>query len=157
MHFGEPGTINSHVSSTGIAVMAASTKKTTPKAQADRAWDEIIDNLIIENEPPVEYIKQVTIRTKDGKSHRVSGKHFAEIIEQEKHLSPEESEIKSCKMSINFDKLRQDVDAWTDDLIKRMDGTGARVIRRKASKTQNKTKSQSTSKKSATKSTKSKR
>lgn len=133
MHFGEPGTINSHVSSTGIAVMAASTKKTTPKAQADRAWDEIIDNLRIENEPPVEYIKQVTIRTKDGRSHRVSGKHFAEIIEQEKHLSPEESEIKSCKMSINFEKLRQDVDAWTDDIIKRMDGPPNRS-RRAASK-----------------------
>lgn len=122
MHFGEPGTINSSVSSTGIAVMAASTKKTAPRAQADRVWDDIFDNLVIENEPPVEYIKQVIIRTKDGECHRVSGKHFAEIIEQEKHLSPEESEIKSCKMAINYDKLRKDVDAWAESMIRKLDG-----------------------------------
>lgn len=122
MYFGEPGTINSSVSSQGVAVMAASQKKTARKISDDVVWNEIFDSLVIENEPPIEYIKQVTIRTKDGSLHRVSAKHFAEIIEQERHLTPDESEIRSCKMSINFQKLRNDVDTWTDDLIRRLDG-----------------------------------
>ena len=131
MHFGEPGTINSSVSSQGIAVVATPQKKPTQRSYDDRVWDEIFDNLVIESEPPIEYIKQVTIKTKDGSLHRVSPKHFAKIIEQERHLTPEESEIRSCKMSINFRKLRDDVDAWTDDLIKRLDGTPDRRTPRK--------------------------
>lgn len=136
MHFGESGTINSSVSSQGIAVMATPQKKVTQRSSDDRVWDEIFDNLVIESEPPIEYIKQVTIRTKDGNLHRVSAKNFAKIIEQERHLTPEESEIRSCKMSINFQKLRDDVDAWTDDLIRRLDGASAKKpARRPARKT----------------------
>ena len=116
MQFGVPGTINSSVSSTGITVMAASPKKIVDKA-ADDAWDEIFNSLTIENEPPVRYIKNVIIQTKDGSVIKVSGKNFAEIIEHERELSPEESEIRSCKMSINFPKLRADVDAWATSLL----------------------------------------
>ena len=96
--------------------MAASPKKIVDKA-ADDAWDEIFNSLTIENEPPVRYIKNVIIQTKDGSVIKVSGKNFAEIIEHERELSPEESEIRSCKMSINFPKLRADVDAWATSLL----------------------------------------
>jgi hypothetical protein len=116
MHFGVPGTINSSVSSTGITVMAPSPKKHVDKA-SDDAWDEIFNSLTIENEPPIRYIKNVIIQTKDGSVIKVSGKNFAEIIEHERELSPEDSEIRSCKMSINFPRLRADVDAWTADLL----------------------------------------
>ena len=116
MQFGVPGTINSSVSSTGITVMASSHKKPIDKA-ADAAWDEIFDSLSIENEPPTRYIKSVIIQTKDGSVIKVSGKNFADIIEQERELSPEESEIRSCKMSINFPRLRADVDAWANDIF----------------------------------------
>jgi len=116
MHFGVPGTINSSVSSTGITVMAPSPKKLVDKA-SDDAWDEIFNSLTIENEPPIRYIKNVIIQTKDGSVIKVSGKNFAEIIEQERELSPEDSEIRSCKMSINFPRLRADVDAWAADLL----------------------------------------
>jgi hypothetical protein len=116
MHFGVPGTINNSVSSTGITVMAPSPKKIVDKA-ADAAWDEIFDSLTIENEPPVRYIRSVIIQTKDGSTIKVSGKHFADIIEQERDLNPSESEISSCKMSINFPRLRADVDAWAADLL----------------------------------------
>jgi hypothetical protein len=116
MYFGVPGTINSSVSSTGITVMAPSPKKLVDKA-ADAAWDEIFNSLTIENEPPVRYIRSVIIQTKDGSVIKVSGKHFADIIEQERDLNPNESEISSCKMSINFPRLRADVDAWTADLL----------------------------------------
>jgi len=116
MQFGVPGTINSSVSSTGITVMASSHKKPIDKA-ADAAWDEIFNSLSIENEPPTRYIKSVIIQTKDGSVIKVSGKNFADIIEQERELSPEESEIRSCKMSINFPRLRADVDAWANDIF----------------------------------------
>ena len=61
MHFGIPGTINSSVSSQGITVMAASPKKIIDKAD-DTAWEEIFESLIIENEPPTRYIKNVIIQ-----------------------------------------------------------------------------------------------
>ena len=120
MHFGLPGTINSSVSSQGITVMATSPKKTTDKAQDD-AWNEIFESLSIENEPPVRYIKNVVIQTKDGSVIKVSGKHFAEIIEQERELSPDQSEIQSCRLSINFPRLRADVDAWAHGLFDMLD------------------------------------
>jgi hypothetical protein len=116
MHFGMPGTINSSVSSQGITVMAASPKKIIDKAD-DTAWEEIFESLIIENEPPTRYIKNVIIQTKDGSVIKVSGKHFAEIIEQERELDPDQCEIRSCKMSINFPRLRADVDAWAAGLF----------------------------------------
>ena len=124
MQWGMPGTINSSVSSTGITVMATSPKKIVDKA-ADAAWDEIFDSLTIENEPPARYIRSVIIQTKDGSTIKVSGKHFADIIEQERELSPEDSEIRSCRMSINFPKLRSDIDAWTADLLVKLNSADA--------------------------------
>ena len=124
MQWSMPGTINSSVSSTGITVMAPSPKKIVDKA-ADAAWDEIFDSLTIENEPPTRYIRSVIIQTKDGSTIKVSGKHFADIIEQERELSPEDSAIQSCKMSINFPKLRADIDAWTADLLGKLNTADA--------------------------------
>lgn len=119
MQFGLPGTINSSVSSQGITVMATSQKKTT---SADEYWNEIFDSLIIENEPPIQYIKRVIIVTKDGNQYKVSAQHFAQIIEHEKHLHPDESEIRSCKMSIDYNKLRYDVEHWSAQLFSKLDG-----------------------------------
>lgn len=119
MQFGLPGTINSSVSSQGVTVMATSQKKTTA---ADEYWNEIFDSLVIENEPPIEYIKRVIIVTKDGNQYKVSAQHFAKIIEHEKHLHPDESEIRSCKMSIDYNKLRYDVEHWAALLFSELDG-----------------------------------
>lgn len=120
MDFGLPGTINNSVSSQGISVMAVSSKKTVDKI-ADAAWDDIFDNLSVTNEPPAKYIRHVIIATKSGKLIKVSGKHFADIIEQEKSLSPDESEIESCRFNINFKKIRADVDEYTNDLFAKME------------------------------------
>ena len=35
--------------------------------------------------------------TKDGNQYKVSAQHFAQIIEQEKQLSPDDSDIRICK------------------------------------------------------------
>lgn len=120
MQFGLPGTINSSVSSQGISVMATSQKKTTQTA--DEYWNEIFDSLVIENEPPIEYIKRVIIVTKDGNQYKVSAQHFAQIIEHEKHLHPDDSDIRSCKMSIDYVKLRNDVEHWSAQLFSNLDG-----------------------------------
>lgn len=127
MQFGLPGTINSSVSSQGITVMATSQKKTTTQI-ADEYWNEIFDSLVIENEPPIEYIKRVIIVTKDGNQYKVSAQHFAQIIEHEKHLHPDESEIRSCKMSIDYTKLRNDVERWTATLFSKLDGVPVEPI-----------------------------
>ena len=160
MHWGVPGTINSNVSSTGITVMAATQKKPATSKAEDDTWDAIFDSLTIENEPPIEYIRNVIIYTKDGSYIKVSAKNFAEIIEHEKHLGPEHSEIKSCRMNINFPKLRADVDAWTSDVLGRLDGNisaaspkARKTVKRKpvAAKTKAKSKSKKPSKTSKTK------
>jgi len=120
--------------------MAPSQKKPVDKA-ADAAWDEIFNNLTIENEPPVRYIRSVIIQTKDGSVIKVSGKNFAEIIENERELSPDESEIRSCRMSLNFPRLRSDVDTWTNDLLNQLNNSDSfkvtvKAKRRRASKKQ---------------------
>ena len=120
MQFGLPGTINSSVSSQGISVMATSQKKTTQTT--DEYWNEIFDSLVIENEPPIEYIKRVIIVTKDGNQYKVSAQHFAQIIEHEKNLHPDDSDIRSCKMSIDYIKLRNDVENWSAQLFSKLDG-----------------------------------
>lgn len=120
MQFGLPGTINSSVSSQGISVMATSQKNTT--SSSDEYWNEIFDSLVIENEPPIEYIKRVIIVTKDGNQYKVSAQHFAQIIEHEKHLHPDDSEIRSCKMSIDYNRLRNDVEKWSAQLFTKLDG-----------------------------------
>ena len=142
--------------------MAASQKKSTAAKAEDASWDEIFESLTIENEPPLEYIRNVIIYTKDGNYIKVSAKNFAEIIEHEKHLGPEHSEIKSCRMNINFPKLRADVDAWTSDMLGRLDGNVAakptrtrKASKRKAAPTKSKAKAKA--KKPVTKSAKSKR
>lgn len=121
MNWDAPGTINSSVSSTGIAVMATAQKKLVTKKADDEAWDAIFDSLTIENEPPLEYVRNVIIYTKDGTYIKVSPRHFAEIIEHEKHLGPEHSEIKSCRMNINFPKLKADVNEWTARMLAALD------------------------------------
>jgi len=116
MQFGLPGTINSSVDSHGISVMTSGSKKPGDKA-ADAVWDDIFNSLIIDTEPPTRYIKNVIIQTRDGSVIKVSGKSFAEIIEQERHLTPGRSEILSCRLSINFSKVRADVDLWSGELF----------------------------------------
>lgn len=102
--------VNSISSTQRVEVMARAIK-------SDEVWDEIFDNLIIESEPPIEYIKNVVITTKTGARIRVSADDFAQILERERIISPEESNILSCKLAINFTKVRKDVDEWAEQLI----------------------------------------
>jgi len=84
-------------------------------------WEEIFDSLVLEAEPPHQYVKKVTITTRDGKTFSISPQDFSALIEQEKHLPPGVGEIQSAKMSLDFNKIKKDVDRWSNDLISRFD------------------------------------
>ena len=102
--------VNNDRSTQRVTIMA---RRPSP----DDIWNEIFDSLVLDNEPPFEYIKNVIITTKTGVRLRVSAIDFAQILERERFLTPEESDILSCKLAINFTKVRKDVDEWADQAM----------------------------------------
>ena len=80
-------------------------------------WDEIIDSLVLETEPPTKYIKDAVIVTKNGASYRVSANDFADLCAREKMIPPEQSEIQHCSVSIDFARIKRDVNKWSCTLI----------------------------------------
>ena len=82
-------------------------------------WNLIFDDLILENEngPPVKYIKDAIIITKNGKKFKVSATDFANIVAREKTLPPDQGDIMSCSLSIDFTKLKRDVNKWTKKFL----------------------------------------
>lgn len=94
--------------------------------KTDKVWNEIFDSLVLNTEPPIEYIKNVIITTKTGIKLKVSAIDFAQILERERFIKPEESDILSCRLAINFDKVRKDVDKWADQLLYFFDNNGKR-------------------------------
>ena len=80
-------------------------------------WDEIFDDLILDTEPPTRYIKDAVITTKSGNRFKVSADAFADIVAKEKLLGPDQSEIQSCSISIDFTKIKRDVNKWTNKFI----------------------------------------
>lgn len=117
MDWGTFGVINNHVHSQKVVVMA--TKKST-----DAVWEDIFDSLVLEAEPPQKYIKRVTITTKDGHTFSLSPQDFAALVEQERYLPPGLGEIMSAKMSLDFNKIKKDVDKWSEDLLGSFDSIG---------------------------------
>lgn len=90
-------------------------------SNTDDVWNEIFDSLILSSEPPIEYIKNVIITTKTGVRLKVSAFDFAQILERERFISPEDSDILSCRLAINFDKVRKDVNAWARETMRTFD------------------------------------
>jgi hypothetical protein len=86
------------------------------KAEQD-VWDQIFDDLILETEPPIRYIKDAVIITKNGTRFRVSPDDFAVIVARERTLDAEQSDIQSCSLSIDFVKIKRDVNRWTNKFI----------------------------------------
>lgn len=117
MDWGSFGVINNHVHSQRVVVMA--TKKST-----DAVWEDIFDSLVLEAEPPQKYIKRVTITTKDGHTFSLSPQDFAALLEQERYLPPGLGEIMSARMSLDFNKIKKDVDKWSEELLGSFDSYG---------------------------------
>jgi hypothetical protein len=87
-------------------------------------WSAIFNSLVLETEPPIEYVKNVIITTKSGGKFNVSPEDFEEILEREKLMGPELSMISSCKLALNMPKLKKDVNNWTNHMIESFDATG---------------------------------
>jgi hypothetical protein len=117
MDWGTFGVINNHVHSQRVVVMAT-------KKSSDAVWEDIFDSLVLEAEPPQKYIKRVTITTKDGHIFSLSPQDFAALIEQERYLPPGVGEIMSARMSLDFNKIKKDVDKWSEELLGSFDLNG---------------------------------
>jgi hypothetical protein len=90
-------------------------------------WDQIFDDLILENEPPVRYIKDALIVTKNGARFRVSPDDFINIVAREKTIDPEQSDIQSCSLSIDFARIKRDVNRWTNKFIDGIEADAAQM------------------------------
>jgi hypothetical protein len=84
-------------------------RKKTPQ---DREWDEIFKSIVIVTEPPPKYIKQATIKTKNGRRYRLSGHEFCDIMEQERRQPPENTMVDSCRLVLDYRRIREDVDRF---------------------------------------------
>lgn len=139
--------VNNYGNTQRVTIMAR-------KSTSDDIWNEIFDSLVLDNEPPFEYIKNVLITTKAGVRLRVSAIDFAHILERERYLTPEESDILSCKLAINFDKVRRDVDDWAEQAMYYFDHDGEfkpKKAKRKPAASESKTKTTKSKPKTDTK------
>lgn len=108
------------------------------KANQD-VWDQIFDDLILENEPPIRYIKDAVIITKNGTKFKVSPDDFISIVAREKMIDPEQSDIHSCSLSIDFAKVKRDVNRWTSKFIETIERDVAEDISTKVQPKRRKT------------------
>jgi len=82
------------------------------KSPEDQEWEYIFSNIVLETEPEPKYIKQAVVHTRNGQKYKLSGIEFAHIMEHERSLDPEEAVIESCKVTLDFQKIRDDVDKF---------------------------------------------
>ena len=97
-------------------------------------WDEIFEDLICDNEPPIRYIKEAIIVTKSGARFKVSADDFLELVAKEKALGPEYSNIHSCSLNIDFTRIKRDVNRWTNKFIEDIEIDAAKAIAETESK-----------------------
>lgn len=102
--------INKHNTNKEVEVMSRS------KVNTD-VWEQIFSDLVLDAEPPIRYIKDAIIVTKNGSRFKVSPDDFADIVAREKTIDPEQSDIISCSLTINFAKVKRDVNKWTHTFI----------------------------------------
>jgi hypothetical protein len=79
------------------------------KTPEDLEWEQIFDALQFGSEPDPKYIKQAVIRTKTGRRFKLNGYEFVSVMEQERQMDPEEAVVASCKITLDFQKIRDDV------------------------------------------------
>jgi hypothetical protein len=84
-------------------------RKKTPE---DLVWDNIFSSIIFESEPPPKYIKTATIHTKTGKRIKLTGEEFTEVMEHERMMHPDHAIVESCKVTLDFDLLKHDVEKF---------------------------------------------
>ena len=97
--------------------------------QMSDGWDMIFDTLILDSEPPpIKYINDATIITKSGNKFTVSAEDFTAMVEQTKQIGIENSEIYSCALSINFTRIKRDVNRWTNKFVSDIEAEVAKSL-----------------------------
>ena len=91
-------------------------------------WNDIFDDLVLVGEPPMRYIKDAVIVTKNGARFKVSADDFAEIVAKERLLDPGQSDIFSCSVTVDFARIKRDVTRWTNKLLTEIETQAAANI-----------------------------
>ncbi len=91
-------------------------KKKTPE---DLEWESIFNSINYHIEPHPKYIKNATVYTKYGKRIRLTGKEFVNVMEQERLMDQEDALIESCKVTLDFEKLKDDISRYASAVLKR--------------------------------------
>ena len=91
------------------------------KTETDLVWEDIFETLTVDGKPPAKYIKSVLIVTKDGDRLNVSGAEFSAMLEDDTFMSSNSGNIVTCRLSIDFAKVRRDVDKWAVKFIEKFD------------------------------------
>jgi hypothetical protein len=84
-------------------------KRKTPE---DLEWEQIFSALQFDTEPDPKYIKQAVVETKTGRKFKLNGTEFHHVMAQEREMSPEHAAIVSCKITLDFNKIRTDVNRF---------------------------------------------
>lgn len=79
------------------------------KTPEDLEWEQIFSAIQFDSEPDPKYIKEAVIRTKTGKRFKLNGVEFSSVMEQERSMDPEHAIVESCKITLDFQKIKQDV------------------------------------------------
>ena len=97
--------------------------------QNSDGWDMIFDDLIINSDPPpIKYINDATIVTKSGNKFKVSAEDFTAMVQQHKETGFENTEIYSCSLSINFTRIKRDVNRWTNKFMADIEAEVAKTL-----------------------------
>jgi len=87
----------------------------------DPVWKDIFDSLVIENNPPAKYIREVQVITNTGDKYTISPEEFTDLLESEKNHEIPPNSIVSCRLRIDFNRIKRDVNRWSKKLLEEMD------------------------------------
>ena len=89
------------------------------KSPEDLVWDQIFSSIMFEIEPPAKYIKDAVVKTKTGKRIKLTGQEFASVMEQERMVDPDQAIIESCRVTLDFEKIKEDINKFALGSLKK--------------------------------------
>ena len=89
------------------------------KTPEDLEWEQIFSAIQFDSEPDPKYIKEAVIRTKTGKRFKLNGTEFSSVMEQERSMDPEHAIVESCKITLDFQKIKNDVTKFAVNSLSR--------------------------------------
>jgi hypothetical protein len=90
------------------------------KSPEDQEWEDIFNAISFDTEPDPKYIKEATVVTKFGKKIKLDGYEFYNVMAQERSMLPEHAVIESCKVILDFDKLKMDINNFAHKALRKV-------------------------------------